>query len=607
MKLNYTIDAPSPILQYIGSGWTPISQSSDNEWSSYNNHTAIATPNNGDEVTLNFYGTGVWLYGARRGNHGPYSVTLDGTNTTGQGEASPDVFNSLLFGASSLSRSSHTVVLRNEGSGSNNWLDLDYVHFQDNPTSSTGLSTPQTLFAANNDSAFNYLPSDSIWPSLPSNASLSGVLCRTQASDGELQIGFTGSSIALYGRVGPSNSFYTCQVDGGDKTAHTGYSAQYANEQVLCFANNLAPAKQHTLKVVNNPAVSGQVWLEVDYVQVWGSTVNIGTTASTSKLALVAAVIGAVTLLLLIGLSIGLFFFFRRRKKKRQDRRASYAQVRLDEGDDWHPLGTYAPRNGGAEQSGVLSTNGSAAHHFPGDALGVYAGLTRNAEPSSTAFPDSPTRDALRRASAEPIRSPQRYSARDDRASDTVESPGMSIAPRPYTLHIDDPQDLEIISSALAPSGSSSAGHNRTPSQSSSSPFHDQNSPSLHNPFSASPSASRFSPPIIIPSPQRREEDAGLLMTDEDDAVRIDRDDEGPLPPDYDDVPNRRSAALALSERREKAQYLPSPGLPSTETHGASTSSTADVGTSATSTSNHSTTTSSPTRYMYSTPYESQT
>lgn len=66
MMVNYTIDAPSPILQYVGSGWRPISPTNDDMYGFYNNQTAIATFEAGDSVTLEFYGTAIWYVGAHQ-------------------------------------------------------------------------------------------------------------------------------------------------------------------------------------------------------------------------------------------------------------------------------------------------------------------------------------------------------------------------------------------------------------------------------------------------------------------------------------------------------------------------------------------------------------
>ncbi|KAF8315853.1 hypothetical protein DL93DRAFT_2078571 [Clavulina sp. PMI_390] len=60
MPLNYTIDAQSPILSYVGSGWAPISSTRDASYASYNNKTAVTTNHFGDTMTFSFFGTAIW-------------------------------------------------------------------------------------------------------------------------------------------------------------------------------------------------------------------------------------------------------------------------------------------------------------------------------------------------------------------------------------------------------------------------------------------------------------------------------------------------------------------------------------------------------------------
>jgi hypothetical protein len=75
-------------------------------------------------VALN--GTGIYLLGAKRFNHGAYTVTI-GQNpaATLSGAASPDVIEQLLYGNGSLPYGQHTVTLPNTGAPG--YVDLDYV------------------------------------------------------------------------------------------------------------------------------------------------------------------------------------------------------------------------------------------------------------------------------------------------------------------------------------------------------------------------------------------------------------------------------------------------------------------------------------------------
>jgi hypothetical protein len=75
---------------------------------------------------VTFNGTGIYLYGAKRFNHGAYTVTI-GQNpaVTLNGSASPDLFEQLLYGNGSLPYGQHTVTLSNAGAPG--YVDLDSV------------------------------------------------------------------------------------------------------------------------------------------------------------------------------------------------------------------------------------------------------------------------------------------------------------------------------------------------------------------------------------------------------------------------------------------------------------------------------------------------
>lgn len=118
-----------------------------NDWfsSRYQDDTFIITSQNGS-ASFAFKGTGVWLFGAKRINHGNYSVTLDDTSpqvfdgNDANGKEQTAVarplcligpvgkFQTLLFGASSLSHDNHNVVVTNLPINVNkSFVDLDFV------------------------------------------------------------------------------------------------------------------------------------------------------------------------------------------------------------------------------------------------------------------------------------------------------------------------------------------------------------------------------------------------------------------------------------------------------------------------------------------------
>ena len=68
----------------------------------------------GAYATLTFNGTAVWIYGAKRGNHGPYNITLDGNNSEYDGYYDGDMFQQVLFSAVGLDATTpHTASMIN--------------------------------------------------------------------------------------------------------------------------------------------------------------------------------------------------------------------------------------------------------------------------------------------------------------------------------------------------------------------------------------------------------------------------------------------------------------------------------------------------------------
>jgi hypothetical protein len=76
---------------------------------------------------FSFNGTAVYLYGAKRANHGGYSISIDEQEipSTFNGSSTPEQFQTLLYGNASLSYGEHHVVLTNVEAP--RWMDLDYI------------------------------------------------------------------------------------------------------------------------------------------------------------------------------------------------------------------------------------------------------------------------------------------------------------------------------------------------------------------------------------------------------------------------------------------------------------------------------------------------
>lgn len=94
----------------------------------YNHGTFTLTTQFGASASITFNGTGVWIYGAKRGNHAPYNTTLDGRTVFNDGYSSVDMFQQVLFAGDGLDPGTHTVSIADSVVDAEKpYLDIDSV------------------------------------------------------------------------------------------------------------------------------------------------------------------------------------------------------------------------------------------------------------------------------------------------------------------------------------------------------------------------------------------------------------------------------------------------------------------------------------------------
>jgi hypothetical protein len=93
-----------------------------------NNGAFTVTWDYGATASLTFNGTTVWVYGAKRGNHGPYVATLDGESYQDNGYYDGQIFQQVLFSAVGLDGTrAHSMSIRNSYNVTTRpYLDIDY-------------------------------------------------------------------------------------------------------------------------------------------------------------------------------------------------------------------------------------------------------------------------------------------------------------------------------------------------------------------------------------------------------------------------------------------------------------------------------------------------
>ncbi|KAJ7260917.1 hypothetical protein B0H12DRAFT_1274722 [Mycena haematopus] len=263
---NFTIDNINPLIQYAPAGaWIEGSDTEDPLGHDYsNNGTFTLCTTKGSSATFIFNGTQVFVNGAKRSNHGPYSVTLDGTQTLLNGFSEDAVFGPL-FVSNVLLQDQHTVTITNQlNNASFPYLDIDFITY-----TTTIPDNGETKALEDTDPAFTYTPPTS-WTTDLSTSQLTGFSGNnghaTTTTGASVTVSFSGTFISLFGPVGPTIARYTVELDGVNAGTFDATKQAYT-PQVALFQTSGLEAGQHTLELISQPAISGQI-LAIDYVQV---------------------------------------------------------------------------------------------------------------------------------------------------------------------------------------------------------------------------------------------------------------------------------------------------------------------------------------------------
>ena len=94
-----------------------------------NNGTFTLTTVFGASASLDFNGTAVWIYGAKRDNHAPFNTTLDGKTYYDTGYSTKNLFQQVLFPGLELSNAIlHNVSIVDSVTNADDpYLDIDSV------------------------------------------------------------------------------------------------------------------------------------------------------------------------------------------------------------------------------------------------------------------------------------------------------------------------------------------------------------------------------------------------------------------------------------------------------------------------------------------------
>ncbi|KAG1866695.1 hypothetical protein F4604DRAFT_1682768 [Suillus subluteus] len=296
-SFSFLADDKSPFIHY-DSTWAPGNSGDDNLADQYFRGTFQTSNVTGSVATFSFNGTAFWIYGAKRSNHGTYTVTVDGANYAGNdGQSNNALFQQVLFNQSDLTQGLHTVSLTNTATG-NLYVDIDMVTWQ------TEFSGTQLVTESVDDADPRFQYQEPAWNTSPTNVNLfnNGTGHSTSVSDASVTLTFT--ALETYNA--------------------TAYLTFY--EVMLYHADNLG-AGQHQLTLVNLPETNGQT-LNIDYALLTSSS----NSSSSSELHLQAsmqfqlqssglssgAIVGIVVAVGVALCALAAAFFFYRRWKSAQ-------------------------------------------------------------------------------------------------------------------------------------------------------------------------------------------------------------------------------------------------------------------------------------------------
>ncbi|KIK21507.1 hypothetical protein PISMIDRAFT_12265 [Pisolithus microcarpus 441] len=269
------VDDKSPLISY-DSTWIPgtsVDQYADQYY--LGTFTINDVPNG--TAWFSFNGTGVWVYGAKRGNHYTYDVQLDG-NTYGpyDGYYPTQEFLQVLFNTTGLTQGMHNLTLTNTATNSS-YVDIDLVVWQSEVGSGDQQLITETV--QDTDSRFQYQMTERgniRKPTRRVRRSLLRYVVPLPPPGHETIDLFQGEMVTLFGATSTSTGLYTVQLDGGNVSKYNATAFLPFYGVTLFHADNLGPG-QHSLTIANVPATPGQQ-LCIDYALVYSLANGTSTT-----------------------------------------------------------------------------------------------------------------------------------------------------------------------------------------------------------------------------------------------------------------------------------------------------------------------------------------
>ncbi|QRV82733.1 hypothetical protein RhiJN_10748 [Ceratobasidium sp. AG-Ba] len=352
MPYNVTIDDISPLITYKGQWADAFNSTVDIFTGRYLGRTFHTTQVNGDQAFFQFNGTAVYVFGAKRGNHGNYTVQIDDEiprQYDGFAPTQPDgtdgIYQAPICVRTNLANGLHRVTLTNNGQLNQPYFDIDFVTW----TSNDEVYANKTY----DDGQFNYAPPDA-WGN--TSVYVEDYYGRTEhltnRGGASASIEFNGTGVYLYGGTLENHGAFTIELDDHPPVVLNGSTNGYHYQVPLYYADGLGPGS-HKLTVTNTD--NGK-YLDIDYITVVQPppTSTSPALSGRNNVPMIAGIVCGV--IAMLALSASAIWYLLLRKKKRPE------SIDLI-GEEIKPYGEAPPARHGSSGAGILRNNKQILRH----------------------------------------------------------------------------------------------------------------------------------------------------------------------------------------------------------------------------------------------------
>ncbi|QRV82730.1 transmembrane protein [Ceratobasidium sp. AG-Ba] len=381
MPYNVTIDDLSPLITYKGQ-WTDAYKTPNDPYvDRYWGESFHSSLTDGSQMSITFNGTAIYIFGAKRGNHGHYIVTVDNEQAQRfdgfapqQSDGTDGVYQVAIFAQTGLSNGLHTVVLTNDGGADADrpYVDVDFITWTSNDP------TPRSNNTVD-DGAFTYTSPGADW--FTSSQYVGDYYGKTEhatnVGGATASLTFEGAGFYLYGGTLNDHGTYNVQVDDHAPVGLNGTTKDYHPRQLLYYADGLGYGK-HKVTVTNTQSGA---YLDIDYIDIIQSSSSEASQSNPDGKALTPIIAGTVCGVV-IGLAwiIAAVWWFMKRRKRRNEG----ADLLNPEAKPYVPPAGYGPASGGPGWSDSGTQANSMARDQPWANDPAYMGYAHSNSQSGT-------------------------------------------------------------------------------------------------------------------------------------------------------------------------------------------------------------------------------